>query len=206
MDMWLLCGERPPGYEIVMPDSSEDPPDDDPFNDPRTGEGRVTAVLACPADKRLLAIGASLSVSSERRGLIGLSLMRPSADGRSATIEGVDDATDDTTDAGRAFTFRLSPVRVCANRPAGYTVVGGSESPFDDSPAKSRLATCPTGRIAYGSGFSTVDGRGHARIDGVVPGLLNASGLPRRYTVRGEQREPLQTWSLRAFVICADPF
>jgi hypothetical protein len=50
-----------------------------------------------------------------------------------------------------------------------------------------------------------VDSTGHAYVDSAVPGGFDAQGLPRRYSIRAEQKAPLQIWSLQATVICANP-
>ncbi|MEQ7004562.1 hypothetical protein ABN028_00045 [Actinopolymorpha sp. B17G11] len=190
LEMWALCGPKPPGYEHVRAA-------------PATGDAhQLSRTVTCPAGKKLLAAGGMLTAASfEQRGRIALGAVRPAANGTSALVTGFDDATDgDPTSQ-----FTLHARGVCVTSPAGHQVVAGAASPLDSTAAKVRRATCSNGRLAYSFGLAKVDPAGHAYVDGATPEQLDTKGFPRRYAVRAEQKAPLQDWSLQAHVICANP-
>jgi hypothetical protein len=90
VDMWVLCGEKPPRCELVLSDDS----DADPFSDPITGVGRIATTVRCPARKKLLTAGGSLApLAVPAGGRIALSEITPASDGQSATAAEVEDMT-----------------------------------------------------------------------------------------------------------------
>ncbi len=94
LEMWALCGLRPPGYEHVEAA-------------PVTGDAhKLSRTVTCPSGKKLLAVGGMATPASfDERGRISLGALEPAADGRSALVTAFDDATDG--DPTSSFTLHV---------------------------------------------------------------------------------------------------
>ena len=146
----------------------------------------------CPRGKVVLAGGASI-VGGKQRVLLRGSYPADPVFGQKWTAWAQELGT------GTSNRWRVRAYAICANKPAGLTVVHSNKA-FSSSSSQFAVRSCPTGTKLIGLGANLIgaDSRVGLNSIGITPGM-NA------FARAGEALSTTQQWTVVSYALCAQP-
>jgi hypothetical protein len=150
-----------------------------------------TVTATCPSGKKVLGTGEDINAGN---GQVGIDDMRPSADLKTVTVQGLEDQD------GQSGPWNVTAYAICATPPSGLERVGAT-SDLDSESGKSALPSCPTGKAIIGTGSDINAGTGQVE----QTGLGVSSDLSAFAASASEDGDGFANpWSITGYAICAD--
>ncbi|GIH21693.1 hypothetical protein Aph01nite_00030 [Acrocarpospora phusangensis] len=96
-------------------------------------------------------------------------------------------------------------IAFCVNPLPGLEVVAGVPDPLGSNDFHTDVASCPSGKVLTGSGYSIDGAEGEAVLDDWVPNGGAATAPTSVSMIAYEEDSFAGAWTLQAFAICANP-